>query len=103
MRISDWSSDVCSSDLAAARHGSRAGAARSKNPSPRRARGAPSCPGGNWSPPHGARRGRTRKEPGGSRSTPPSRGDRKRVEKGKRVSVRVDLGGRRYVKKIKKA
>src|SRR3546814_15435739 len=72
VRISDWSSDVCSSDLggyprtrpAAARH------ARSRAP-----RG--------WRPAGPTRRPR----------------DRQSVASGKSVSVRVDLGGRRILKK----
>src|SRR3546814_16605903 len=34
MRISDWSSDVCSSDLAAVRHGQRQAAGRRPRPGP---------------------------------------------------------------------
>src|SRR3546814_15016992 len=68
MRISDWSSDVCSSDLRRHRvagHGHRIGARWSRN------RVRPLRP----------------------------RADRKSVVKGKSVSVRVDLGGRRLIKK----
>src|SRR3546814_18786783 len=74
MRISDWSSDVCSSDL-----GQR--------------------PGG---------RGRHRMDglPGDERNRDDDRidrcrpgEDRKSVVEGKRVSVRVDLGGRRIMTK----
>src|SRR3546814_14371411 len=79
MRISDWSSDVCSSDLGSTppRARSGRGAARSpRQPTPR-GRRAPPAPA--------ARDG----------------GDRKSVGQGKRVSVRVYLGGRRIIKKKK--
>src|SRR3546814_10432081 len=78
MRISDWSSDVCSSDLRRDRPASgKAG------------------PASGW---------------GSSRSVPleghivtcapkASPGDRKSVVSGKSVSVRVDLGGSRIIKK----
>src|SRR3546814_15830512 len=68
MRISDWSSDVCSSDLG--RGGVvRAGDMACSSASPRRrAVRAPSA-------------------------------DRKSVVQGKSVSVRVELGGRRIIKK----
>src|SRR3546814_16820459 len=89
MRISDWSSDVCSSDLpplqmvrrertadcAAVRARAPGGAMRDLL---RRTRFAGAC--ARW------RLGRTT-------------GDRKSVVSGKSVSVRVDLGGRRIIKK----
>src|SRR3546814_18795417 len=67
MRISDWSSDVCSSDLHPARDPRRLSerGARTRGVGPARGQG---------------------------------RGDRKRVVKGKRVSVRVALGGTRMIK-----
>src|SRR3546814_19831985 len=86
MRISDWSSDVCSSDLRAAEgaDGARAGADRRAD---RRGVGAePVLPAVHEVPRRGT----------GSRS---QGADRKSVVKGKRVSVRVDLGGRRILKK----
>src|SRR3546814_19714222 len=72
LRISDWSSDVCSSDLAW--RGCRR-SCRCSSP----ARG------------HRARLQRPRPRP--------AHRDRKSVVQGKSVSVRVDLGGRRIVKK----
>src|SRR3546814_15028324 len=72
MRISDWSSDVCSSDLCAGRL--RTGREPAGGAAPRRPAGA------------GARAAR--------------RSEERRV--GKEVSVRVDLGGRRIIKKKKK-
>src|SRR3546814_18434994 len=77
MRISDWSSDVCSSDLRRARvRQTRRGAVR------RQARAAA---------------GECRRLPvAGNRGS--ERGpDRKSVVSGKSVSVRVDLGGRRII------
>src|SRR3546814_14360932 len=79
MRISDWSSDVCSSDL----HGRR----------PHRR-----CDGGQ---------GRARDRRAATQAIwwrgagQVSDLDRKSVVKGKSVSVRVDLGGRRILKKKK--
>src|SRR3546814_19114455 len=70
MRISDWSSDVCSSDLGL----------RHEVPAPRdRLRQA-----------QGDGRGRENRAAGA---------DRKSVVLGKSVSVRVDLGGRRIITK----
>src|SRR3546814_15242721 len=88
MRISDWSSDVCSSDLPdlTAR---QANYMRMLNIA--MARGAPA--------------------PDGHRATATdwfdlldrqAQKDRKRVVYGKSVSVRVDLGGRRIIKKKNK-
>src|SRR3546814_18121016 len=73
MRISDWSSDVCSSDLVW-RSGVRRSRVRLHRLGPDRHRGARS-------------------------EASPDAGDRKSVVEGKRVSVRVDLGGRRLSKK----
>src|SRR3546814_17579877 len=110
MRISDWSSDVCSSDLVAVRG---AGPGRSRPGADRLARRGPglgSHPGARRRAGHGATahgiagvRGPTggrdraarRRRGAGSR-------DRKSVVEGKRVAVRVDLGGRRSLKKKKK-
>src|SRR3546814_11184812 len=105
MRISDWSSDVCSSDLdsyakrqsprkrafrvcpaplqAHLREGRRAG----RNPQARVLREAD--PGAQV-------QGRRRREASGAPHL-----DRKSVVEGKSVSVRVDLGGRRIIKKKK--
>src|SRR3546814_16641856 len=91
MRISDWSSDVCSSDLRAARM--------------RGAVPAPSCPiagqGGissdELSRSSGLRHAAQAASP--ERAVATRRGDRKSVVEGKRVSVRVDLGGRRIITK----
>src|SRR3546814_11941224 len=97
MRISDWSSDVCSSDLAVSSSQARAwrcaSAISSRDISLDRS--ARHC----WPstlPPSAARLNHLcawiR-----STSTPPE--DRKSVVQGKGVSVRVDLGGRRMLKK----
>src|SRR3546814_13759799 len=97
MRISDWSSDVCSSDLlrhsaAKRRRAGRRGHAfavdddRAGKAVDRGAIGAEAHP----------TRGdlRVGKDPGAVV-------DRKSVVSGKSVSVRVDLGGRRIIKKKK--
>src|SRR3546814_18860003 len=83
MRISDWSSDVCSSDLAgdAGKHPAQ--------PSPAQRAGAGQAQGPAAGPPAGAEgRGRRRWK----------MRDRKRVVEGKSGSVRVDIGGRRITK-----
>src|SRR3546814_18831569 len=85
MRISDWSSDVCSSDLMAGDGfvtpllAMTAGSAANflaliSDPQP---------------------------DPQGSRRPQVDRPDRKSVVSGKSVSVRVDLGGRRILKNTK--
>src|SRR3546814_19102905 len=111
MRISDWSSDVCSSDLVAARRHRAAPALAVPirvdradiGMAPREerlGRPSPACfvllvrhlPG-----PGGAQAA----HPCG-RLPAPVTGDRKSVVKGTSVSVRVDLGGCRSIKKKKK-
>src|SRR3546814_16302908 len=100
MRISDWSSDVCSSDLAL-----------HENPSPRAVSLAFSASLGSddihvsrplmastaWRQLSGLRL-QNSSTPWKSSSMVPT-GDRKSVVEGKSVSVRVNLGGRRIVKK----
>src|SRR3546814_12672219 len=84
MRISDWSSDVCSSDLCAApRPDSARGWNRSWSPTCCciRAAHSTSC----------SRRSR-------SGRTAPTSPNRTSVVSGKSVSVTVDLGGRRILK-----
>src|SRR3546814_14447396 len=89
MRISDWSSDVCSSDLSSM---------RTANSSPETAHNcvtsALSLPIARTALPSS-----TSARLAVSRSI---RGDRKSVVSGTSVSVRVDLGGRRIIKKKKK-
>src|SRR3546814_13455700 len=93
MRISDWSSDVCSSDLPLAT-------------GPRRHPGAP--PARREHRHGGARHAELRPHraaPGASArrlALGQGRGDRKSVVSGKSVAVRVDLGGRRNIKKKKR-
>src|SRR3546814_13980354 len=86
MRISDWSSDVCSSDLRPI------WAARSQ---------AWAVAGGGWhtAPAASGRRGESAGDDRRRRSDQCRRRDRKSVVQGKSVSVRVDLGGRRIIKK----
>src|SRR3546814_9739622 len=85
MRISDWSSDVCSSDLSRRRPAASSPSswtARTRLRPPKRSR--------PWWPTASMRNERA----GGWRSR-----DRKSVAEGKSVSVRVDLGGRRHLKR----
>src|SRR3546814_20843992 len=83
LRISDWSSDVCSSDLIGGRLGDdrRLCRADAVVATPRHRRTGP------W------RAGRS--------AAQIARRARKSVVSGKSVSVRVDLGGRRIIKKKK--
>src|SRR3546814_16739199 len=97
MRISDWSSDVCSSDLRkqGLRVGRRMIHGRGDEADDARVRRAE---------PVGARDNRLGYGTlfGGRRRTADAlglAGDRKRVVLGQSVSVRVDLGGRRIIKK----
>src|SRR3546814_13926969 len=123
MRISDWSSDVCSSDLAGEAGGVAVGAEalREAGTAPQaaeraehldlRSHGAaqvapaarlparqPGCavPGDAARQPIPAARQRGSKA---RRLSPWGQGDRKSVVEGKSVSGRVDIGGRRIIKK----
>src|SRR3546814_8482412 len=93
MRISDWRSDVCSSDLGTR---SRSWAASSANRPPTAA--STSSARKNAWPPVGRAgdQDRQRLHDGGGAA---HHRDRKSVVSGKRVSLRVDLGGRRIIKK----
>src|SRR3546814_13223920 len=97
MRISDWSSDVCSSDLAVA-HRIAMGCHGQMPPAPRR-RGLyerisdRACLARGAGVAHLWRH--QRDHDGADR-------DRKSVVEGKSVSVRVDLGGRRIITKKNK-
>src|SRR3546814_20533831 len=103
MRISDWSSDVCSSDLSAITDAGTALARRlAHDPARLRARGADHA-GRQLHPdrqPRQPDRGRARRERRREARLPGA--DRKSVVCGKSVSVRVDLGGARQLKKKKK-
>src|SRR3546814_19854042 len=107
MRISDWSSDVCSSDLKTQRLARLADAAAFK--------GRDACLGGGQGR---TRVGDFRLGVGENTVAPrfrrlnfgprgcdvalvPIKEDRKSVVEGKRVSVGVDLGGRRIIRKNK--
>src|SRR3546814_13062276 len=103
MRISDWSSDVCSSDLLGGRAAGGSGSAL------RPADNAQHSTGKRRLTPQ-ALLARSVGRPLRRRHSPPSPGrrhpcvadrDRKSVVSGKSVSVRVDLGGRRIIKKKK--
>src|SRR3546814_18125695 len=107
MRISDWSSDVCSSDLLRRRAGrdygcaagpdDHAGAAGSRQPAVlgRRRRG-PALHRHRLSARGAAAQCAARALRRRGTCAP---GDRKSVGEGKSVSVRVDLGGGRTIKK----
>src|SRR3546814_19550498 len=90
MRISDWSSDVCSSDLLRPHRRNRIAAVTSQAQALRKSlyrSGAARANGDrpfNTRGPRGKRRGCQ---------------ERKSVEEGKSGSVRVDLGGRSIIKK----
>src|SRR3546814_19787693 len=102
MRISDWSSDVCSSDLTAhaqyerkvAAHGQGDGSERHSRPSEAAGRRHPALRRARVRPHlgQGDRRGGGRHQGG---ATPIL--DRKSVVKGKSVSVRVGFGGSRII------
>src|SRR3546814_6232229 len=99
MRISDWSSDVCSSDLgqddARQRAARRNGVGRcAGHPHRRHPRTAMPAPGYGCA---AYQVGRCVDDRPRSLDK-----DRKSVVEGKRVSVRVDLGGRRILKKKNK-
>src|SRR3546814_11038284 len=100
MRISDWSSDVCSSDLRTEhrrRHGITNALAGGDDP----ANGMPADLRRRRRDHHEQRiREETRLGHSGESSGPGDE-DRKSVVEGKSVSVRVDLGGRRIIKKKK--
>src|SRR3546814_13590620 len=94
MRISDWSSDVCSSDLVQTetRHADRR-AGRDLGQRQRQSRDA-----------HQYRRDGDTEQQGKNQNRSAHRQiergeDRKSVVEGKSVAVRVDLGGRRIIKK----
>src|SRR3546814_18336101 len=110
MRISDWSSDVCSSDLLLAGVGDAfqpeiAGAGEDAFELRRRMadlRRIEADPGDATQP----RQGRVERRlclrlAEVAEETEDQPGDRKSGGEGKRVAVRVDLGGRRRIKKKK--
>src|SRR3546814_19522931 len=95
MRISDWSSDVCSSDLADPADDHQGPARRPAAGLRRRLQRARLAVrrGPRPGAVDGVQRGRAGPE------LQCRRPDRKSVVSGKSVSVRVDLGGRRIIKK----
>src|SRR3546814_21192524 len=110
MRISDWSSDVCSSDLRG-RRGRAEGGVLARALGKNGVHGLPDRPDRERLPHGGRRQGSVGNDSGGG--TVMSRrhiisllmeneAERKSVVKGKSVSVRVDLGGRRSIKKKQK-
>src|SRR3546814_13767465 len=100
MRISDWSSDVCSSDLARQR-GTEPALFHRRRVVAIRATGGDAAPRSGRAEDHLPR---VRTGIAGRRTRDRRRSaalDRKSVVSGKSVSVRVDLGGRRIIKKKK--
>src|SRR3546814_19195477 len=97
MRISDWSSDVCSSDLADLHASAQQRAAEACRSASRYSVGASR---------RSIRRVRCvhQQRPGARRAhrRPIEFPDRKSVVLGQSVYVRVDLGGRRFIKKKKR-
>src|SRR3546814_11903653 len=97
MRISDWSSDVCSSDLRSSA-GRRAGTRGGTRTAPSATASAGPCSAA-WRTPQAP-------APGSVRClrawAPRASTDRKSVVSGKSVSVRVDLGGTSLIEKTKK-
>src|SRR3546814_19114435 len=95
MRISDWSSDVCSSDL-------RLGGCASRS----RPRGSTAFSWRQREKVEGRRpfvhNSSSLKRRGFYEQIPSQSRDRKSVGEGKSVSVRLDVGGRRIIKKNKK-
>src|SRR3546814_11026373 len=102
MRISDWSSDVCSSDLLATRVVSLCSQpACSRGDRSRRAVAACARLSQRQGVASWAAGPRDRAATARPAPTTRHRPDRKSVEEGKRVSVRVDLAGRRIIKQKK--
>src|SRR3546814_18826871 len=99
MRISDWSSDVCSSDLdLSGWRGGRGAATRGPH---HLCRAEPRVQGYLCCDLPDLRAGADHRLPGAGRAVRKLEA-RKSVVSGKSVSVRVDLGGRRIIKKKKK-
>src|SRR3546814_18688628 len=100
MRISDWSSDVCSSDLNETRQLERVGMPLA-GPLNSRTRGYSRLAGRLQVPGQLGRLRRNRGIPPKTMFARPEDADRKSVASGIRVSVRVDLGGSRILTKKK--
>src|SRR3546814_13292512 len=99
MRISDWSSDVCSSDLPR-RPGRKAADLLARGiPIAGRAAFAVPCADRQIIPFMRDRAEQARQDACVMLEIGVDHGDRKSVVSGKSVSVRVDLGGRRIIKK----
>src|SRR3546814_18028822 len=94
MRISDWSSDVCSSDLVAFSDFARLSQSNTFTGANQNVSGTSA----RWTATDGGVTARLMAE---SSSSAVEVGDRKSVVSGKSVSVRVDLGGGRIIKKKK--
>src|SRR3546814_12668225 len=92
MRISDWSSDVCSSDLLEELAEDGGGTDHDR---------APSFSASATTAGSSVARPASRPRLSAASSEQPRLRDRKSVVSGKSVSVRVDLGGRRIIKQKK--
>src|SRR3546814_21189091 len=106
MRISDWSSDVCSSDLrrsgsggASARGAPGIGSGTRASPSRRPAAPCRTASSGENSLNAQVIEQRQQRQAPDGEVVAVDAGDRKRVVEGKSVSVRVGLGDRRLIKK----
>src|SRR3546814_13519375 len=97
MRISDWSSDVCSSDLEADAHW-QVSKYRGQNANMHACEALLAAYEATGAA-HFLERAATLAEHMTRRQAALAGGDRKSVVSGKSVSVRVDLGGRRSIKK----
>src|SRR3546814_15374272 len=98
MRISDWSSDVCSSDLWSRRRYRRAGCIAARDPQTTNASNRRSGSARRGSPADSAA---DRGEGGAQHDLARYRPARKSVGSGKSVAVRVAHGGCRSIKKKK--
>src|SRR3546814_17228730 len=97
MRIGDWSSDVCSSDLANLIPDFSPKPAAAHRPDDRRIANGALGPHQSKGQTIARRQGATAVKKSGQ--TPAQ--DRQSVVEGRRVTVRVDLGGRRQIKKTR--
>src|SRR3546814_19691142 len=93
MRISDWSSDVCSSDLSSANRSTSTSWSPTRSPTVRCVRWSGTTGSTPWLHEHWT----WVEHP--LLTVTASGPDRKSVVEGKSVSVRVDLGGRQTIKK----
>src|SRR3546814_14000483 len=101
MRISDWSADVCSSDLVCQPGAPNVATPRLPPHPAQTFRRGPDGGRGLRHRPQGDRPPGARDHRGAAGRGRDRRGDRKSVVEGTSASVRVDLGGRRIIKKTR--